>query len=211
MPSASTSSPKGTTALIDGLLSDIAARKGPDSNITLGELIDGLQERAFGMLLLLFALPCCLPFVYGLPQIVAFPMLFLAGQMALGRQTLWLPDGLRDRSFKVAGLQVSVDRARRYVGWFETLSHPRLTALTGHRGSRIVGALLLIPCASILIPLPLTNTVPGIGVAIASIGLIERDGLVVGFGLFVGLVWVAVLFIGGPAALLWLIGMVRGA
>ena len=60
---------------------------------------------------------------------------------------------------------------------------------------------MLVPTASILLPLPSTNTVPGIGVAIASLGLIERDGLLVILGLFIGFLWVALLgFLGLEAA-----------
>ena len=71
--------------------------------------------------------------------------------------------------------------------------------MTSRSATRLIGALLLIPCASILVPLPLTNTVPGIAVALAAVGLIERDGLFVLMGLIGGLIWVALLFIGGPA------------
>jgi hypothetical protein len=57
--------------------------------------------------------------------------------------------------------------------------------------------------ASILIPLPATNTLPGIGVAIASIGLITRDGLLVLAGLAIGAAWIVLLAVGlavfGPA------------
>ena len=50
---------------------------------TLGAVMGQLDQRAYGFLLLLLALPCCLPFVYGLPQIVALPMMAIAGQMAM--------------------------------------------------------------------------------------------------------------------------------
>ncbi|MEL6212508.1 MAG: exopolysaccharide biosynthesis protein, partial [Pseudomonadota bacterium] len=83
----------------------------------------------------------------------------------------------------------------------ERIARPRLRAVTGDIGVRVVGALLLLPTASILIPLPSTNTVPGIGVAVAALGLIERDGLLVIGGLFLGLLWIALLaFFGLEAA-----------
>jgi hypothetical protein len=47
-----------------------------------------------------------------------------------------------------------------------------------------------------LIPLPATNTVPGIGIAIASIGLITRDGLLVLAGLAIGSAWILLLVVG---------------
>lgn len=173
--------------------------------ISLGSLSEGMEERAFGLLLLLLALPCGLPFVYGLPQIVALPMIVLVFQMASGRQTPWMPKALHDRSVSIERFLGVVATARKYGGWLERLSHARLTALTGGYASRIVGALLLIPCASILVPLPLTNTVPGVAVAIAAVGLIERDGVFVILGIIAGLIWVGALVVGGPALIYFLV------
>ncbi|MEM6414647.1 MAG: exopolysaccharide biosynthesis protein [Pseudomonadota bacterium] len=167
---------------------------------TLGAVVERLDERAFGMMLLLFALPCCLPFVYLLPQIVALPMLALAAQMAFGREQPWLPDRLSNRRFDVDQFSSVIERSERYVGWFEAFAHPSLLFVTSRTGLRIVGALLLVPCASILIPLPATNTTPGIGVAIAALGLIERDGRLVALGLFIGFAWIAFLLIFGLEA-----------
>ena len=104
-------------------------------------------------------------------------------------------------------LEDVVDRAERYVGWFERLSYQRFSGLTRGSGSRFVGLLLLVPCASILVPLPLTNTLPGIGVAIAAVGLTERDGLLVTGGLMLGLIWVALLVTGGLTLIKALAGL----
>ncbi len=184
---------------------------GTDTEITLGALCDAMQERTFGLLLLVLALPCCLPFVYILPQLVALPMVVLAWQMAAGRNTLWLPASMRERKLPVAGLREVVERTRRYGGtWLERLAHPRLLPLTGDRGTRIAGALLVVPCLSILVPLPLTNTMPGFGVSLAAVGLIERDGLFLLTGLVIGLSWVLALVIGGPAAIYFLVDFIRG-
>lgn len=179
---------------------------------TLGDVLNRLDERAYGFLLLLLALPCCLPFVYLLPQIVALPMLALAGQLAAGKRHPWLPGALEKRRFSITAFEKVLHRSERYVGWIESIARPRFRPVTGHGGARIVGALLLIPTASILLPLPSTNTVPGIGVAIASIGLIERDGALVILGLLIGFLWVGLLvFLGAEAAQLiktWLTGLI---
>lgn len=191
---------EGATAMMLALLASFDADQSQkDPKITLGQLFDRLEERAFGLLILLLALPCCLPFVYLLPQIVALPMLLLSGQMALGRAAPWLPRGIRDRSLSTKALQSVVLRAQRFLGLLEVVARPRLTFLSGPMGSRAVGALMLIPTGSILLPLPLTNTVPGIGVALTSVGLIERDGLLILGGLLVGLIWVGLLALGGQA------------
>ncbi|MEL6372143.1 MAG: exopolysaccharide biosynthesis protein [Pseudomonadota bacterium] len=184
--------------------SGTAAAAAEGAKTTLGALIERLDERAFGLMILFLALPCCLPFVYLLPQIVALPMLALSGQMALGRKSPWLPAKLAGREFQIAGFTSVLERSEKYVGWFEAIAKPRFTVLTGHKGSRIVGLLLMAPCASILVPLPATNTVPGIGVAIASVGLLERDGVLVVLGLIIGFAWIAILlFFGLEAASLF--------
>ena len=199
--------PRGALTKIADIL-ETHANNAP--TITLGQLSDAMQERAFGLLLLILALPCSLPFVYVLPQIVALPMALLAWQMASGRTAPWLPETLRKRSMSVDALNDVIRRAQKYGGWLEALAHPRFAGVTGKTGMRIIGALLIIPSLSILVPLPLTNTVPGIGVAIAAVGLIERDGLFSVAGLFVGLVWVGLLVIGGPALIYFLISHFTG-
>lgn len=206
-PDASSSPQKpmrGATRVLNDILADLGGGDpgGGDADHTakLGDVVDRLDERAFGFLLLLLALPCCLPFVYLLPQIVALPMLALAGQMAAGRHHPWLPRKFHERPFSVPAFQKVVTRSARYVGWVERFARPRLRPVTGHMATRLVGALLLIPTASILVPLPSTNTIPGIGVAITSLGLIERDGVLVVLGLLVGFIWVGLLlFLGAEA------------
>ena len=211
-PEHGTAEPLPATETLRRALDRLAAQadngdRAPRAN--LGALVDSLDRRAFGLMLLILALPCCLPFVYILPQIVALPMLVLAGQMAMGRTAPWLPVRLAERDFDIDALRKVVDRAARYIGWFEAFAHPRLTALSSRAALRVIGALLMIPSASILLPLPLTNTVPGIGVAIAALGLIERDGLLILLGLVIGLAWVMLLIIGGQAAIGFMVETVR--
>ncbi len=189
--------------ILDGL-KDAAPENpaaGEDPTARLGDVVDRLDERAFGFLLLLLALPCCLPFIYVLPQIVALPMLFLAGQMALGGRHPWLPKKLNDRRFAIPAFANVLGRAEKYVGWVERIASPRFRPVTSHLALRIIGALMLIPIASILTPFPLTNTIPGIGVAIIALGLIERDGLLVIGGLLIGFIWVFLLLFVGAETL----------
>lgn len=200
-------SPQGAFDKIEQVLVD-AQRANEETSpgfVTLGELSDGMQERAFGLLILLLALPCALPFIYGLPQLVALPMLVLTGQMARGRAAPWLPQTLRKRRLSIKSLLSVLLTTRRYAGWLERLAHPRLVAFSSASAQRIVGALMLVPCLSILVPLPLTNTVPGIAVGITAVGLIQRDALFIIFGLIAGFLWVSLLVIGGPALLYYII------
>lgn len=193
---------------IDAVLAE--AQVSGTERLELGALATALKERAFGLMVLALALPCCLPFVYLIPQIVALPILVLTGQMASGRHVPWLPEKLKTRDFDIAAMRTVVARGKKWFGWTKHISRPRLLALSGPRATRIVGALMMIPAASILVPLPSTNTVPGIGVTVTSIGLIERDGLMILLGLLIGLAWVAFLLISAPLLVMWAVDFFTG-
>lgn len=183
------------------------ARETPEERIPLGTLIDALGERTFGLVMLVLALPCAIPFLYGVPQIVSVPMIFVAGQMLVGRDALWLPAGLRARAFGRADFAAMVARAEPWLLRFERLSRPRLVALARPPLDRVAALAMLIASLSIAVPLPLTNTVPGIGVAILAVGLIERDGVLVLAGAVVALVWIGFLLFAGTTVIAFIAGL----
>lgn len=165
--------------------------------ITLGWVLDQLHERAFGLFLLILALPCCIPFLYGVPQIVALPLVFIAGQIVVGRNMPWLPRKLGERQIATASLAALARRADPWLKRVEAVSRPRLAVLTRRPLDQLVGLGLLVFSAAILVPVPGTNTVPGIAVAIVAIGLLQRDGILVVLGMILGLAWIGTLLIAG--------------
>ncbi|MGJ3231462.1 MAG: exopolysaccharide biosynthesis protein [Oceanicaulis sp.] len=191
---AARAAPDAGGGLIEAL-EEIAATA-PDEGLTLGAFTHALGERVFGVLLFALAIPVCMPFLYGVPQVVALPMMALALQMAAGREEPWLPGKFAGRVMSKADLSKMARGARKWFGWVEALARPRLRALSGPTAERLVGAVFVLFCASILVPLPATNTTPGVAVALASIGLITRDGVLVLLGLVLGVAWIALLIIG---------------
>ena len=167
------------------------AERAPEEGFSLRAIFDQLDESAFGAGLFLLALPCCIPFLYGVPQIVSLPMMALAAQMAMGREQPWMPDKLGNRKIDRKGLTQMAAGGRKWLGWIERIVRPRFTMITGKRSERVIGLFLCIFCASILVPLPMTNTVPGFAVSIASFGLMQKDGLMVIAGLIIGSAWVS--------------------
>jgi hypothetical protein len=172
--------------------------------MSVGELLDALKDRAFGAVLLVLAIPVCIPFLYGVPQVLSLPMLLISLQIVAGRHTLWMPERLRARTFSRSDFAAMARRAKRYLGWGEALARPRFAFLTGNGAERIFGLFMVIFCLSILTPLPLTNTTPGIAVAIMSIGMIERDGVLVVLGTILGTFWVSMLVFFASTLVAWL-------
>ncbi|MFW5654747.1 MAG: exopolysaccharide biosynthesis protein [Roseicyclus sp.] len=165
-----------------------------------------LHERAFGLFLLVLALPCCIPFLYGVPQIVALPLMFISVQILLGRDTPWLPERLGARTVSAAALASLADRAEPWLRRIEAVSRPRFTRLTRAPLDRLVGLALVVFSASILVPLPGTNTVPGFAVVIVAMGLLQRDGVLVILGTLLGTVWIGSLIFAGAT----LASLIRG-
>lgn len=165
--------------------------------VTLGWILGQLRERAFGLFLLVLALPCCIPFLYGVPQVVALPLLFVSAQVMIGRRLPWLPARLAARRVATGSLQSLSQRAAPWLVRIEAVSRPRLAALTHRPLDQLVGLALVVFSASILVPLPGTNTVPGIAVVIVAMGLLQRDGLMVILGGVLGSAWIATLIVAG--------------
>jgi hypothetical protein len=86
----------------------------------------------------------------------------------------------------------------------EILSKPRLGFLTQDGASRFIGFLGVIMALTICIPVPLTNTVPSLGISLMAFGTSMRDGALVLLGALIGTAWVimlalAVTFFGAEA------------
>lgn len=190
-----TTPPHGDLA-ISQQLAQLAA-DAPSAAVTLDWVLHRLNERAFGLFLLVLALPCCIPFLYGIPQVVSLPLMLVSVQILMGRRTPWLPAKLGARTVTKEGLQSLSDRAGPWLRKIEAISRPRLTALSRRPLDRLVGLGLVLFSASILVPLPGTNTVPGVAVVIISMGLLQRDGILILLGLLLGTAWIATLIIAG--------------
>lgn len=191
-------------AIADRLDHLVEQAEGED--VSLDWILAQLHERAFGLFLLILALPCCIPFLYGIPQIVALPLMFVSVQILLGRRVPWLPGRLGARRVSTGGLRSLAARAGPWLRRVGAISRPRLGALTRPPVERIVGLVLVLFSASILVPLPGTNTVPGFAVVLVAMGLLQRDGLLVILGAIVGTAWIGTLVFAGAT----LVTLIRG-
>jgi hypothetical protein len=172
------------------LVQSLADASGPEG-LTLREIRDRLDERAYGLMILILAIPCLVPALYGVPQIVGIPILLLAGQMLVGRPEPWLPEAALKRTVSKAMLDRMADFAVKRMGWFERLSRPRLRVFAEGWAERAAAAFMILATATIV--LPMTNTVPSVALALMAVGLIQRDGLFVAGGAAVAVGWVSAL------------------
>lgn len=164
---------------------------GPDG-ASIGEIVDQLDERAFGLLILLFAIPCLVP---GLPgaQLIAIPIFLLAIQLAFGAKEVWLPRRALEARVKSAWIESIADFADKRLRWTTVFSKPRLTFLASGVAERMVGA--ICAAASITIMLPITNSIPSLAITLIAVGLLQTDGLFTLAGSLLGLAWTTFLVV----------------
>ncbi|MGQ3671654.1 exopolysaccharide biosynthesis protein [Xanthobacter sp. TB0136] len=152
--------------------------------VAIGDLVNALRNRAFGILFLLFGIPNCIPMPPGIPVICGIILALIGLQMALGRHDLWLPDVIARRTFSRAMLEKVVNRSRPYIRKFENWSQPRYAHVSGPLGRHLIGAtVVVLGLVLAFLPIPFFGNIPpGIAVCILGLGLVERDGLIIMVG-----------------------------
>ncbi len=185
-------------------------RNFPGERLTLGDIIDGLEDRAFGLLMLLFALPNCppMPGIPFLSTVTGTPIVFFAGQLALGQHTPWLPRWLLRRSIDRAQLLRALERIAPYVRHVEAFLRHRWPQLATGTGERVAALMALILAVILALPIPGGNLLPAWAIVFFALGVIERDGMCIAIGwgvTILALALVALVLAVGIHVLLYLI------
>jgi hypothetical protein len=185
-----------------------------EPRISLGALRDALDDRGFGVLLFIFALPNLVPVnIPLLSAVLGVPLVLLAAQLSYGRHKPWFPDWLTSQSFPREGFVAVVNRALPFLERVEKLLRPRLTVLLSWTGERLVGIAILILAVVLTLPIPFANWLPACGIAVFGLAIIEKDGVAVLVGLALGIASVivaATVVIGLVKAFLFFLERVAG-
>ncbi len=154
--------------------------------ISFYDLKTALHERGFGILMVIFSLPVSLPIPPGVASIPSIPLLIFSMQMVMGMDSPWLPKWLGEKCIKRTTVAYMVEKTAPYLRKVEKLLKPRLSFMSSTMGERLIGIFSLIFAIAILIPFPMTNLIPALGILIMSLGLLSKDGLVIIGGMIVG-------------------------
>jgi hypothetical protein len=149
----------------------------PNEKVTVSELIDRLEGRAIGLLLLILALPMCIPNVPGISTIFGTLLLAPAIQMIVAGGGLWLPRRVRNWEFSREGLQRAIKVATPYLRRIEHFIRPRWSWLTAAPFTILFGVQVLVMAAVLMLPIPFGNWPPAMTLAMMALGLLQRDGL----------------------------------
>jgi hypothetical protein len=144
--------------------------------IAISDLLEAMGDRAFGALMLVFALPNVLPTPPGTSSILGAPLVFLAAQMAFGWKP-WLPRVIAARSMTREDFAALVDRLGPWLARAERLLKPRLSALTVYPFENLIGLLCLVLALILFLPVPLGNMLPAFTICLFAFGILGRDGV----------------------------------
>ncbi len=173
LPAPMRTGPQSVSSLLEELYGAF-----PDEKVSVRELLDRLEGRAFGLLLLLLALPMCIPNIPGISTIFGVLLVAPALQMIFGNKTVWLPQRICEWEFKREHLQSAIRGAVPVVRRIERYVRPRWTFLVRPPITILLGLQTLLMAFVLVLPIPLGNWPPGITVAMTALALLQRDGLI---------------------------------
>jgi hypothetical protein len=172
----------------------------PPDSFTLGWLMHSLHKRSFGIITLLLALVAIAP---GLSIVAGLLLMIPAFQMITGSTIPIFPGRIAAHPLPTKYLAAVLRRSMPVLRYLEHVVHPRwhtpveLTKLT-------VGvAVFMLSLTLVFVPLPLSNVVPALVIALLSLAYLEEDGVFLVIALLS-----AVITLSAAAAAVW--GMVIG-
>jgi len=185
----------GQSETVKGVLTNWEDEIEKEGRADVGSLLNASGSRAAGPLLFLPALVMISPIgaIPGVPIVLTTLTLLVAGQLVLGRTSIWLPSFVRNRGFPKQRVKSIIDKLTPYAKRADRYLGQRLAMFAGETASRIVAAFciflsLLVYPATLL---PFAVALPGSAILLLSLGLLVRDGVVTLVGLMVALAAVA--------------------
>lgn len=166
----------------------------PYERISLDDVLHGVGHRAFGLLLLLLALPNSIPLPSppGLSTVFGLPMAIFAAQLMLGQKEPWLPAFLRKKTLPRDEILKFLDRAQPYLSKVERRLKPRAGRFVGPAAERLAGLIILGLAIVLSLPIIFGNFLPAFAVLLMAMAILARDGAMMMAGWIVSVIAVVV-------------------
>lgn len=170
------------TESLEALLDRIGGIAAETDRVSLGLVLEVMGRRSFGSALLAAGLITLAPLIGdipGVPTIMGGLVVLTAGQMLVGRDRLWLPDRLLDRSVGREKIEAALRWLRPAARVLDRAIGPRLGAVLTSGGGRAIAVVCFLIGAvmPVLEVIPFSATVAGILLTLLSLALVTRDGL----------------------------------
>lgn len=170
-------------------LSEVFAQLARDANgpVSIGHIRDTLGNRSFAPLLVLFSAFNLIPLPPGASAFLGLPLLIVSAQMVYGSKRAWLPAFILNRSLSAQTFRGVMEWVIPRLVRIERWIRPRYWPFWRRQGDRVIGLSVLLMAIVVTLPIPLGNWFPAFSAALLGLALSERDGILFGIGILVGI------------------------
>jgi hypothetical protein len=171
-------------------------------SVTLAELLAETSEQSFGLVMALLALPFLLPMPPGVSTISGSGCILLGLQMLAGWKAPWLPKRVAQLKLPQAFMEKLLKVVQSITKLLEKFVRPRMPWLANNPSIwRINGLCICWLAILLMLPIPLTNPIPTVGILLFVFAMLEADGLLMCVSYGMTLVITVAVF--GVGYLLW--------
>lgn len=170
------------------------AAEDPEAKLTCDSLIEIIGPASYTLALFVFCLLNLIPAPPGYNFFMALVITALSAAMLFDRR-MRLPRAFGRIRLPTKALLKLLDLLAQLTTWIAKVSSPRLLPLTAPAARPFIALIGIVLGIAMLAPIPFTNMLPSIGLAMICIGHLNRDGLVVIAGIAVGLIGVIILWL----------------
>lgn len=167
---------------LTGIL-DILEKETSGDTIQMGELVEILNSRGFGSLILIPALITILPtgVIPLVPDVCAIIIIFVSIQILMRKKHPWLPQKVKDFSIKRDKFIKAVEKSRPITKKLDRYFHPRVKLLARKGVEPFIAILCILLSFGIMVMsfIPFLAILPSAGVMFLGLGLTTRDGVLV--------------------------------
>lgn len=165
---------------LQGLLEELANTPGRAKEISVKQLRDSVGRRSFAPLLLIASLLGFTPIgvIPGGPTILAIFVVLVAGQVAIGRHSIWVPTALLNVRIERRDLQKAAIALKPFARAVDRIFRPRMSFLTEPPYSSVIA----VTCILLALTVPPFEVVPLVDIPIwgamvaFSLALFAHDG-----------------------------------
>lgn len=156
----------------------------------ISELIADFHENALVLTMLFFAIPLAIPLPYPpcFTTLMGLPLIILSIQMLLGLRQIFLPARINNYQISNITLMKVSKKFVPIITVVEKYLKPRFNFSNSIYCEQFIGLVSLLCSIVVAVPLPLTNAIPALGIAVMTIGLLNRDGLIILLGFFISII-----------------------
>jgi hypothetical protein len=160
----------------------------PPGHFTLRWLTGSLRRRSFGMIMILLAVVAMAP---GIAIVAGLLLMFPAFEMMTGQPAPRFPRRIADHPLPTRHLAALVQRAVPVLRRLEKMIHPRWPT-PFEATKRLIGAVVMLLSLTVAFtPIPLSNVVPALVIALIALAYLEEDGVLLAIALLLAAIVLA--------------------